>query len=168
MAGVSLENANLVWQKAAIALDVQESSTAKAASKAVRETFRALKAYLAQEKRNLNLQFVPIDATLVDDANGVVLMDGPCRVYGVFLKKQATGVDTYLALLNDDTDDASPVTDVRVVLGLQESAEQAALIYPAGIAMSVGVVAKAYTEFDGTTDASSADTPYGFVILGAL
>jgi hypothetical protein len=162
MAGVSLENANLVWQKAAISLD------ALGANKAMRETFRALKAYLSQEKRNLNLQFVAIDATLVDDANGVVLMDGPCRVYGTFLKKQATGTDTYLALLNDDTDDASPITDVRAVVGLQETSEQAALIYPAGMAMSVGVVGKAYTEFDGTTDANSADTPNGFVILGSI
>jgi hypothetical protein len=162
MTGLSTENANLVWQKVAISLD------ALGANKAMRESFRALKNYLSQEKRNLNLQFVAIDATLVDDANGVVLMDGPCRVFGVFAKKQATGTDTYLALLNDDTDDASPVTDVRLVVGLQESAEQAAVLYPAGIAMSVGVVGKAYTEFDGTTDANSADTPNGFVILGAL
>lgn len=161
MAGVSLENANLVWQKAAIALD------SLGANKAMRETFRALKAYLSQEKRNLNLQFVAIDATLVDDANGVVLMDGPCRVYGMFLKKQATTPDVYLALLNDDTDDASPITDVRAVVGLQEASEQAALVYPAGAVMSVGVVGKSYTEFDGTTDSSSADTPNGFVILGA-
>ena len=162
MAGVSLENANLVWQKAAISLD------SLGANKVGREAFRVLKAYLSAEKRNLNLQFVPIDATAVDGANGSVIMDGPCRVYGVFLKKQATAVDTYLALLNDDTDDASPVTDVRLVVGLQESAEQATVLYPAGIAMSVGVVAKAYTEFDGTTDAAEADTPNGFVIIGSL
>ncbi len=162
MAGVALENANLTWQRAAIALD------SLGANKAMRETFRSLKKYLSEEKGNKNLQFVAIDATLVDDANGVVTMDGPCRVYGVFLKKQATTPDVYLALLNDDTDDASPITDVRLVVGLQEASEQAAVIYPAGIAMSVGVVAKAYTEFDGTTDSASADTPNGFVIIGAL
>jgi hypothetical protein len=162
MAGVVLENANLVWQKTAIALD------SLGAKKLTREAFKALKNYLSQEKNIANLQFVPISATDVDDAAGKVLMDGPCRIYGIYLKKQATATDTYLALLNDDTDDASPVTDVRIVLGLQESAETAFAMYASGIAMSVGVVAKAYTEFDGTTDSADTDTPNGFVILGPI
>ena len=162
MAGLVVENANLVWQRVAISLD------SLGANKASREAFRALKNYLSQEKRNLNLQFVAIDATLVDDAGGVVTMDGPCRVFGLFAKKQATATDTYLALLNDDTDDASPITDVRLVVGLQESAEQVTVLDPSGIALSVGAVGKAYTEFDGTTDALVADTPNGFVIIGAL
>jgi hypothetical protein len=161
MAGLVTENANLVWQKAAISL---ESLGAK---KLYREQFRALKAYLSGEKNIKDLQFVAITSTSVDDANGQVVMDGPCRVYGVFLKKAATATDTYLALLNDDTDDASPITDVRIVIGLQESAEQAAAFHSAGMVMSVGVVAKAYTEFDGTTDSTDTDCPNGFVILGA-
>lgn len=157
---ISVENANLAWQKAFISLD------SLGANKAMREQWRALKAYLAQEKRNLDLQFIAVDATLVDDANGTVLANAPCKVYGMFLKKQATAVDVYTALLDDDTDDASPVTDVRCVVGLIGASEQASIFYPAGIAFGVGVVAKSYTEFDGTTDSSSADTPNGFVIIG--
>lgn len=161
MTGVSLEDANLVWQKVNIALD---SLGAKSFH---RDAFRALKAYLSQVKKNPNLQFVNVIATTIDDANGQVIMDGPCKIYGIYLKKQATSVDVYTAFLNDDTDDASPITDVRVVLGTIDSSEQCAAFYPDGLAMSVGVVGKAYTEFDGTTDSSSADTPNGFVILGA-
>lgn len=162
MAGLSVVDANLVWQEAKIALD------SLGAKGMFAEQFRQLKAHLAQLKGNPPLQFKPITATSVDDANGQVVMDGPCRVYGVYLKKAAEGTDCYLALLNDDTDDASPVTDTRLVLGLQDSAEQAAAFYPAGMAMSVGVVAKAWTEFDGTTDAADTTTPNGFVILGAI
>lgn len=161
MAGVSLVDANKVWQEVNIAL---ESLGAKGVHK---DQFRALKAYLSQVKGVSSLQFKPITSTSVDDANGQVIMDGPCKVYGVYVKKAATATDVYLAILNDDTDDASPITDVRAVIGLPEASQQANLMYPDGLIMSVGVVAKAYTEFDGTTDATDTDCPNGFIILGA-
>ncbi len=158
---LSLEDSNLVWQKAKISLE------SLGANAVVRDSFKSLKERLAGVGGNPTLQFIPIVSSDVDDANGKVLADAPCTVYGVFLKKQATATATYLALLNDDTDDASPITDVRAVVGLNAASQQALLVYPTGIAMSVGVVAKAYTEFDGTTDAADTDTPNGFLIIAA-
>jgi hypothetical protein len=158
---LSLEDSNLVWQKTKIALE------SLGADPVARAAFKALREKLAGVGGNPTLQFVPITSTDVDDANGKVLADAPCTVWGVFAKKANTATDVYLAILNDDTDDASPITDVRAVIGLPEAAETAFLIYPQGLSMSVGVVGKAYTEFDGTTDSTDTDCPNGFMLISA-
>ena len=159
---LSLVSANLAWQEAKIAM-------ASLGAKGVhQDAFRALKAHLSQLKANPNLQFVPITATSVDDASWQILADVPCKLYGVFLKKQATDTDVFLALIDDATDDTlAAATTVVTVLPVTQASEQMSALYPDGLAMTVGVVAKAYTEFDGTTDSSSADTPNGFIIIGA-
>ncbi len=158
---LSLQDSNLVWQKVRIALD------SLGADRTVHAAFKALKEKLASVGGNPNLQFIPITSTNIDDANGEILADAACQVYAVFAKKAATATDVYLAILDDEADDASPVADVRIVLGLIASAEQALAVYPAGLDMAKGVVAKAYTEFDGTTDSTAADCPSGFVIISA-
>ena len=158
---LTLEAANNVWQKTNIALDSQ------AANSCIRDQFRALKAYLSQVKSNKDLQFVPILATDVDDASGKVLADVACTVYGVFLKKQATATDVFTYIFDDATDDTGIATDGRIMLATLVTGEQVAAFYPAGLAMAAGAVAKSYTESDGVTDSSSADTPNGFIIIGA-
>jgi hypothetical protein len=35
-----------------------------------------------------------------------------------------------------------------------------------GLPMATGIVAKAYTDYDGTTDSTDTDCPNGFVIFG--
>lgn len=158
---LSTENSLLAWQKAKIAMDTLGADPVAVAA------FKALKESLAGIGGNPDLQFIPIDAADIDDANGKILADTACKLYGVFLEKQATATDVYTAILDDEADDASPIADVRLVLGLIGSSEQAFAVYPDGLAMAKGIVAKAYTEFDGTTDSNAADTPYGFVIISA-
>lgn len=158
---LSLEDSNLVWQKAKISL---ESLGADSVSRAA---FKALKEKLASVGGNPTLQFVPISATDVDDANGVVLANAACTLYGVFLKKSSVATAAFTALLDDDTDDASPVTDTQLVLGQIAASQKVFAIYPDGMAFTVGLVAKTWTEFDGTTDAADTTTPNGFVIIAA-
>ena len=158
---LSLESSLYVWQK------VRNSADALAADPVAVATFKALKEDLATVGGNPDLQFVPINATDVDDASGKVLADVACKLYGVFLKKQATATDAYLVLFDDATDDTGGATDARVSIGLIDSSQQVFAIYPNGISLAAGLVAKSYTDYDGTTDSADTDTPNGFAIIGA-
>lgn len=158
---LSLQNSNLVWQKAKIALDSLGAGPVATAA------LRALKEKLAGVGGNPDLQFVAIDATAIDDASGSVLADAACKVYGVYAKKTATATDVYLAILDDATDDTGVATDVRAIIPFLEASHEAIVIDPAGVAMGTGVVAKTYTDWDGTTDSAAGDSPNGFVIIGA-
>jgi len=164
---LSLVNANLVWQEVKIAFG-GESGAGTGTPKLLQEQFLALKAHLAQVKKNPDLQIVRIQGGSIDDASGQILADTPCKLYGVYLKKAATGTDVFTQIIDDATDDSlAAVTSIVAVLPLTQSSEQVALFYPNGLAMSTGVVAKAYNEFDGVTDSSASDTPDGFIIIGA-
>lgn len=157
---LSLEDSNLVWQKAKVSLE------SLGADNVARATLKALKEKLASTGGNPNLQIVPIVATDVDDASGAILADVPCKLYAVFVKKLATAGDIFLHILDDAADDTGIATDTRLMIGLVGSGEQAVASYPAGAAMAAGVVAKSYTEPDGVTDSAATDTPNGFVIIG--
>ena len=156
---LSLQSGNLVWQKVKMALENAEP--------AAQFAFKGLKEWMAQQKGNPDLQFVPFIATSIDDAGGQVLADAACRVYGVYGKKRATATDVYLVLLDDVTDDAGGATDARLSVAFLEASETFTGMYPDGLSMAAGVVAKAYTDYDGVTDSTAADCPDGFVLVGA-
>lgn len=155
----SLQEANLVWQKVNIALD------SLGANSAARDQFRALKAYLSQVGGNKNLQFVAI-ADLTAD---VVVSDVAGKVYGVYLKKQATATAAYYKVFNDAATDSS-AEDALIALALTASGERQVLTIPAGKSFSAGVVHGSYTAMAGaagTTASTTGDGPDGFVIIGA-
>ena len=164
---LSLEDSNLVWQKAKIALATPGTAAAPGGGSVATAAFKALKERLAGVGGNPTLQLVPIVASSIDDTGGQILADVACRLYGVFGRKQATGVDTFLNIIDDATDDTFAETVAKIVLPFMESGDEAFVIYPAGLAMTIGVVAKGYVDNDGATDAAAADTPNGFVIIGA-
>ena len=162
---LTLEDSNLAWQRVKIALASEPTGAGSFTPPPAIDAFRSLKTYLATALGNPTLQFVAIDALDVDDASGKVLADAACTLYAVFLKKQATATDVYLHILDDATDDTGVATDTRVMLAMLETEESAFAIYPNGVAMGTGVVAKAYTTAAGSTDSASADTPNGFIII---
>lgn len=156
---LSLESAGLVRQKA------REFSQSPL-------IFYSLKAFFhhhAQFNNNSDLQFLPINGTDIDAAGGQDhAIDAACRVYFVYLKKAATATDTFYVLFDDATNDAGAETDARVQLALLESAEEAIAVYPKGLVMAAGLVSKGYSDgYTNATDASEADTPNGFLIVGA-
>lgn len=164
---LATENSNLVWQKAKIALASEPTGAGSATPKPALDAFKSLKEYLATVLGNPDLELVPIVSTTVDAASGAVLADVACTLYGVFLKKLATATDVYLHILDDATDDTGVATDTRVMLAMLESEESAFAIYPNGMPMAAGVVAKAYTTAAGATDSTETDCPNGFVIISA-
>ena len=128
---------------------------------------KSLFLHLAANKGNPDLSLVNITATSIDDAGGQVLVNGACTLYAAWGKKAATATDVYLVLFDDATDDAGAGTDGRVVIPFLVSGEEGFYMNPDGLTMAAGVVAKAYTDFDGTTDSTDTDCPNGFVIVGA-
>lgn len=157
---LALESGNLAWQKV--------NKYLANASPVTQAAFAGLKRYLAQQKGNPDLQVVPYLNTSVDDAGGHDLgIDAACRVYAFWGKKAATATDVYLYVFDDATNDAGAGTDGRMNLVFLEASAEAFALYPTGIPIVDGVVIKAYTDFDGTTDSTDTDCPSGFVILGA-
>jgi hypothetical protein len=136
-------------------------------SPAILMALKALFLYLATTKKNPDLSFEAFTSTSIDDAGGEVLVDAACTLYAVYSKKRNTATDAYLVILDDATDDAGGATDARVVLPHLVGNDEAFAIFPQGIAMATGVVAKSYTDFDGTTDTSAGDAPDGFCIVAA-
>jgi hypothetical protein len=160
---ITLENANKVREKA----------YASNLDPLVYRSLQAFFQYWATTKGNADLAFLPFASTSVDDAGGQVLADAACTVYAVYARKGSldqrtagTATDAYLVIFDDATDDAGAGTDGRLVLPLMVASESAFYATPNGIVCPTGVVAKSYTDFDGTTDSSAGDAPNGFVIIG--
>lgn len=131
-------------------------------------TLKSLFLYLATTKKNPDLAFLPFDSADIDDAAGKVLADAACTVYAVYGKKRASvDTDSYLVILDDATDDTGGATDARLSVCFQSGKDEVFALFPQGIDMATGVVAKAYTDYDGTTDSSAGDAPDGFVIVAA-
>lgn len=128
---------------------------------------KSLFLHLASNKGNPDLAFLPIIGTDADAAGGQVLVDAACTLYAVYGKKTATATDSYLAIFDDASDDSGAGTDGRIVLPFLAASEEAFYLSPDGLTMAAGVVAKAYTDFDGTTDTSAGDAPNGFAIVAA-
>jgi hypothetical protein len=155
---LSLENANLVRQKAKIAL--------LNAHPVAQDAFEALQKYLASQGGNPDLQFIAIDGTDADGASGTVSADAACQVYGFYGKKVDAAEDAYFELFDDATNDAT-AGDARVALPFLIAEEEAFAIFPQGLPMAAGVVAKLYTTLAGTTDTTAGSGANGFVIIGA-
>lgn len=156
---LSLENALLVRQKVKSAL--------MDANPGIQEQFKDLFQYLSTQGKNPDLQFVAFAGASADDAGGVVLADAATKLYAAYGKKTATATDSYLHFLDDATDDAGLATDGRLLIPFLIASEQACAFYATGLTMATGVVAKTYTDWDGTTDSAAGDSPNGFIIIGA-
>ena len=156
---LSLQSANLVWQKAQIALD------SLSLRGVVREQILKLKAHLSQVGGNPDLQFVAI-ADLTAD---VVAADAACQLYAVVLKKRATATDAFYKAFNDAATDSS-AEDALLAIGLLEAGDYVVLTFPGGMPFSAGLVHGSYTAIAGaagTTASTSGDGPDGFLIIGS-
>ena len=137
-------------------------------------SLKALFLHLSSQKKNPDLQYVPFSGTDIEGSGGKVLADAACTLWAVYARKgtidgrtAGTATDAYLAIFDDATDDAGAGTDGRLVLPVLVASEEVFWTSPDGLVLAAGCVAKAYTDFDGTTDSSAGDAPNGFVIIGA-
>lgn len=139
--------------------------------------YSQLKAFFqwwSSHKGNAQLQFLPFASTAIDDATGVNLATGVGTLYAIYARKGSldqrtagTATDSYVVVFDDATDDAGAGTDGRLVLPSLVASESTFYCSTSGIPLADGLVVKAYTDFDGTTDSTAGDAPNGFCIVGA-
>jgi hypothetical protein len=125
---------------------------------------KALFMYLAQHKANPTLYFYPF-ADLTAD---VAAVDAACKLYAVYVKKQATDTDAFFKLFDDAANDAT-AADASVCIPLTISGEHSLFIQPDGHSLAAGAVVGSYTDstgYNGTTPSTSGDGPDGFIIVG--
>lgn len=156
---LATENANLVWQKAKMAL--------MDASPAIQQTFLDLKMYLATQGRNPDLQFIPFSEAQAIANNGTDLVGAACTLYGVYFKaKRTTGTTAAFFAIHaaaDNTATTTTITTNRVKVTGQKGAE----IFPTGIAVETGLTVSCATAVGGATESTTPDGVDGFVIVGA-
>lgn len=154
---LSTENANLVWQKVNAALQ------ALGARQQAVEAFRSLKAHLAQNKSNPDLQFV----ALADVTADAIIADVACKFYGYYVKKQATATDAFFKM-NDSatTCGAANGGSATDSVALVDSGDEAVQIFHKGRAQASGLTVASQTNLAGNTDSTAGDGPNGFIIIG--
>lgn len=151
---LSTENPTLALQKAGITLD------SLGAKGAIRDQFRALKAYLSQIKKNPDLQLVPI-ADLGADA---AVADVACKVYAIFLKKGATATAAFVK--GSDHATVASATAPEISIELNAAGQQVFLSYPDGYAQGTGLTIGSDTSADGAVASTAGDGPSGFALIG--
>ena len=159
---VSVENANLVRQKIKSSL-MNASPVAQAA-------FDALHQYLASQKGNPDLEFIPFNDAQVTTATGYSPVGAACSLYGVYFKKSGTSgtgtaTDSWLTIAND----ASNVTDATKFVALHTSAngDEVFAVYPKKIAFGTDLTISGETSAQDGTESTAGDSGNGFVIIGA-
>lgn len=130
---------------------------------------KALFLHLAANKSNPDLQYVNIDGSqpASDGSNttSTVLVNAPCTMYAVYLKKAGT-VATWFKL----TDNATTATtnggaDVSTVITTK--ADEVLLTWPTGHAMANGATFSENTTATGSTGELLANRIDGFFICSA-
>lgn len=153
------ENANLVWQKVKMALMDAEP--------AIQNTFLDLKMYLATQKRNPDLQFIPFTAEQAITNDGVDLIGAASTLYGWYAKgRRTTGTTASFLALHAAATSAATTTTL-VTARFKAISQKLAAIFPFGLACETGMTISAATTVGGQTESATADAADGFVIVGA-
>lgn len=153
------ENGNLVWQKVKLALENSNP--------AMQATFAGLKTYLAQQKRNPNLQFAAFTAEQAVTNLGVDLIGGASTVYGWYAKGRRTSGTTSSFLALHAAADNTATTTTLVTERFKVTGQEYAWASGNGVAAETGLAISAATTVGGATESATADAADGFVIVGA-
>jgi hypothetical protein len=163
---LSLQSGNLVWQKVKNYLSAVNIAS-KGVNPASQEAFLALKKYLAQNKRNPQLQFITIDGTVnsSDGGNTVsqVLANAACTLYATYLVKKGS-VETIYKASNNATTAATDGTQDQAIAATV--AGDVFEIYPDGRFLSAGLTVTEDTTRTGSTLTLLANQMSGFVVIG--
>src|ERR1035437_5815526 len=153
---VALQSGNLVWQKVKNALSNIQSAAGVGSNPAAQNAFLDLKAYLSQDKKNPNLQFLPIDGVYTASDGGTS--------YGISRKKEASTETVFKASNNATTAASNGTQDLAIAA---TEAGDVFVIYPDGRAMSTGFTVTEQTTRTGSTQELLANQMNGFAIVGA-
>lgn len=156
---LALEDANKVWQKVKIALTDKNPASQNA--------FAELKKYLAQQKGNPDLQFIPFSAEQIIASGGYSPDIDASRLYGVYLKgRRTTGTTASFVSVHAATSNGATTTTV-VTARFNVLGQEYALISPSGIAVETETTVSAATAVGGATESDAADAADGFLVVGA-
>ncbi len=155
------ESGNKVWQK------VKNYLSANNANPAAQGAFSDLKAWLAQQKRNPDLQFIPYTAEQATTDTGVDLVGAACTVYGFYAKgRRTTGTtSSFVAIHAAATNGATTTT--LITTRFKAVSQEFSWVSGFGLACETGLTISAATAVGGATESTTADAADGFVIVGA-
>lgn len=134
------------------------------ASPCAKILFRGFKSWCMQHLKGIQLQLIDLSNVTVDTNP----LDGALRVYAIYVKKQATGTDSFFKIFDNATDDGT-AGDAVVAIPLMESGEAAMMFWPDGHPLALGLVTGAYTAFIGannSTPTTTGDGPNAFLLVG--
>ena len=164
---VALQSGNLVWQKVKNALSVYQVAGV-GCNPATQNALLDLKGYLSQDKRNPNLQFLPIDGTYSSSDGGnnasQVLIAGACTIYAIVLKKSGATETIFKSSNNATTAGTDGTQDIALS---STAAGDVFVIYPDGRAEATGFTVTENTTRTGSTLTLLANQMSGFAIVGA-
>lgn len=157
---LSLDVAGKEWQKAKTYL--------LSAGYTAQNAFKDLKLYLAQQKKNPNIQVIPVDgvSTASDGGNNasVVAADSPCTLYGIYLKKVGATETIFKGSNNATTAGTDGTQDIAIAATVAGDVFE---IYPDGRAMSAGFTYCENTARTTSTKNVVANAMSGFIVIGA-
>lgn len=160
-----LEGANLVWQRVnEFMLTVDGSPVSK------RTALVSLKTWLATQKGNPKLQYIPFNH-LTDEDNLTVpeITTGGCSLHAIFAKK-ISGTSTTAAWfkLNDSATLCGDANGANTKIGipLKNSGDEFFLMYNPPFPIATGIVLAGQTDYPGASATSAADETSGFLLVG--
>lgn len=156
---LTTESSNRVWQKAATFLEF--------ANPATKEAFLRLKIYLASQKKNIDLQYVPFTAEQAVTDTGTSLVGGACTLYGLYAKGRRTTGTTAAFLSVHDAATNGATTTTTFSMRFKVTGEAHQIIDPVGQVLATDAVISCATAVGGATESSAADAADGFIIVGA-
>lgn len=157
---LTTQNGNLVWQKVKNALSAANANPANQAA------FADLKVYLAQQKRNPDLQFVPYAAEDIVTNGGFAACTGACTLYGIWAKGRRTSGTTSSFFAAHAAADNNATTTTVLTKRFKVTGQEFAYVDGNGLAVETALTLSAATAVGGATESSAADACDGFVIIG--
>ena len=162
------QSGNLVWQKVKNYLSADNAVLSNLGTNpAAQGAFADLKVFLSQQKRNLDLQFVPFAAEDMNNTDGITMsVAGACTLYGLYARTRSTWTTaSFLNVHDATTTDATTTTLVTHRFGAVK--QGFAYVNGGGLPFATAILIAATTAVAGDTPSAIIDSPDGFVILGA-
>jgi hypothetical protein len=156
---ITLQDGNLVWQKVNKAL--------AGSNPAIQEAFRNLKVYMATQKGNPQLTFLPFSAEQAIANNGTDLAGQAVTVYGWYAKGRRTTGTTSSFLATHAAADNTATTTTLVTSRFKAVGQEFGFVNPFGLACETGLTISAATAVGGPTESATADAADGFYVVGS-
>lgn len=158
---LATQSGNLAWQK------VKNALTAANANPAAERAFRGLKEYIAQQKRNIDLQFIPYSAEGIVTNGGYSPDVDACTIYGFWAKgRRTTGTTSSFLAVHDATDNSATTTTIFTER-LKATGQEFAWVSGVGQPIATEITISAATAVGGATESTAADAADGFILIGA-